>query len=355
VNKRFLRHLLFWLAYCIQETLIEYAWIHGYYDQNHQAKVVLQAIWFCISLLPGKIAFTYWVLYKFTPQALNMRGRLPVLIPQFIIAFLVAIFIHRLAGNYILMAELNPGKPVDFSEVYNPNKVFVSLLDTGYVAGIAVALKLFRMQIEHLRNEKDLVREKLGTELKFLKNQINPHFLFNTLNNIYSLSRKKSDKAPEIVLKLSKLLRFILYESGKDTITIAEEIRILEDYVELEKIRYNDRLKLTFDKQIDDTEQLITPLILLPFIENAFKHGVSETTEETCIAISIVLKNGNLSFFVNNSKEYDGANDVREKIGLSNVRRQLELMYRDFTLVIDNLADNFNVDLKINLNSHAAI
>ena len=211
------------------------------------------------------------------------------------------------------------------------------------------------MQIEHLRNEKDLVREKLGTELEFLKNQINPHFLFNTLNNIYSLSRKKSDKAPEIVLKLSKLLRFILYESGKETITIAEEIRILEDYVELEKIRYNDRLKLTFDKQIDDMKQLITPLILLPFIENAFKHGVSETTEETSIAISIVLKNGNLSFFVNNSKEYDGANDVREKIGLSNVRRQLELMYRDFTLVIDNLADNFNVDLKINLNSHAAI
>ena len=169
------------------------------------------------------------------------------------------------------------------------------------------------------------------------------------------MARKKSERTAEMVLKLSKLLRFILYESGKDTIPIADEIRIIEDYVELEKIRYNNRLKLSFERQIDNLGQLIAPMILLTFVENAFKHSLRETTEDTCICIKIVLQKGQLTFYINNSQEYRGVNEVQEKIGLSNVRRQLELMYRDFNLGIDNLADNFNVNLHINLNSYATI
>nr|WP_237487894.1 histidine kinase [Hufsiella arboris] len=210
------------------------------------------------------------------------------------------------------------------------------------------------MQISHLRNEKDLVREKLETELKFLKNQINPHFLFNTLNNIYGLARKKSDKAPEVVMRLSKLLRFMLYESDRRTMPISDEIRVLEDYVQLEKIRFNDRLNLSFKQNIDDFDQVITPLILLPFIENAFKHGICETTESTQISIDISVKNGHLNFLIQNSHDKEQT-QVHEKIGLSNVRRQLELMYREFSLNIENLAGTFNVNLWINLNSHAAI
>lgn len=353
MNKRFLFHILFWLAYCVQSTLHEYIWVHDNFTK--QTDAFWLALRFNLCLVPIIIMFTYLVIYVFVEQVLTARRKLYVVIPQVVLAMLVAIFLQNLVTNYVIIAKLYPNEPVTFANVFDIYSGFMALLDTGYVAGIALALKLFRMQIGDLRNKRDLVKDKLETELKFLKNQVNPHFLFNTLNNIYSLARKKSDCTPEMVLKLSKLLRFMLYESGKDTIPIADEIRIIEDYVELEKIRYNNRLKLSFDKQIDDMGQLIAPMILLTFVENAFKHGVRETTENTCIRIKIVLQKGQLTFFINNSQEYDGLNEVQEKIGLRNVRRQLELMYRDFNLGIDNLADNFNVNLQVNLNSYATI
>ena len=256
MNKRFLLHILFWLAYGIQSTLHEYAWVHEKFTQ--QTNAFWLALKFNLSLVPIIMLFTYLVIYVFLEQVLTARRKLYIIIPQFILAMLVAIFLQNMVTNYVIMAKLYPGEPVTFANVFNIYSGFMALLDTGYVAGIALALKLFRMQIVNLHNKRDLVKDKLETELKFLKNQVNPHFLFNTLNNIYSLARKKSDCAPEMVLKLSKLLRFMLYESGKDTIPIADEIRIIEDYVELVKIRYNDRLKLSFDKQIDDMGQLIS-------------------------------------------------------------------------------------------------
>jgi two-component system, LytTR family, sensor kinase len=352
VNKRFLRHILFWLAYCMQSTLHEYTWVHDYYAT--QTDTFWLALRFNLCLVPILILFTYLVMYVFMERVLTAR-KLYIVIPQVVLALFIAIFLQCVVNNYIVMAKLYPARPVTFAHAFNLDTGLMALLDTGYVTGVALALKLFRMQIIELRNKRDLVKDKLETELKFLKNQINPHFLFNTLNNIYGLARKKSDCAPEMVLKLSKLLRFILYESGRDTIPIADEIRIIDDYVELEKLRYNNRLKLTFDRQIDDMGQLIAPMLLLTFVENAFKHGVSETTENTCICIKIVLQKGQLTFFINNSQEYNGVNEVQEKIGLRNVRRQLELMYREFNLGIDNLADNFNVNLHINLNSYATI
>jgi LytS/YehU family sensor histidine kinase len=229
------------------------------------------------------------------------------------------------------------------------------LLDIGFVAGGAVALKLLRIQLAGKEREKNLVKEKLGAELKFLRNQTNPHFLFNTLNNIYALARKKSDDTADTVMKLSKLLRFMLYESGKDLITITEEIKMLNDYLELEKIRYNERLAITFNKEIDNGAQTIAPLLLLPFIENAFKHGVSETRFNSHIYIDMKLKSGRLAFNIENSKENGNADAVKDNIGLSNVRRQLELMYKEYSMEVQNGNNLFKVLLTINLDSHAKI
>jgi len=211
------------------------------------------------------------------------------------------------------------------------------------------------MQIINLKNEKFLVKDKLETELKFLKNQINPHFLFNTLNNIYALARKKSDKTPEVVVRLSKLLRFMLYESAKEAIPIEEELRILDDYVQLEKIRHSNRLDICFHKEIDNYNQPIAPLILLPFIENAFKHGINETIDETSIEIKVELKEGQLAFYVKNSHDREEGKPVSDNIGLKNVRRQLELMYSDFSLTTNNQTQTFIVDLHINLNRNGKI
>jgi LytS/YehU family sensor histidine kinase len=130
---------------------------------------------------------------------------------------------------------------------------------------------------------------------------------------------------------------------------------MIEDYLELEKIRYNERLTITFDKEIDDPSQLIAPLLLLPFIENAFKHGASETRFDSYVHIRVILQGGILNFHIENSKEENGETVIRDNIGLSNVRRQLELMYVEHLLVADNQKDRFVVHLTINLNNDASL
>jgi two-component system LytT family sensor kinase len=355
VKTKFYRHLLFWLACSVQGTLLEYTWIQYVFARHTQGYIILLAISFNMVLLPAKILFTYYALEVGVNQPFRKPYKMPVIIAKLTVAMLLAIILYRVASVYIIDHMEYPRAKYTISNVFDLGWDFVALLDIGYVAGIAAALKLFRMQMLNLRNEKALVKDKLETELKFLKNQINPHFLFNTLNNIYALARKKSDKTPEVVVRLSKLLRFMLYESAKDTIPIEEEIRILEDYVQLEEIRHTKKLDIIFEKEIDNYNQRIAPLILLPFIENAFKHGINETIRETAIVIKIKLIDGRLSFYVMNSHDNEPGAPVNENIGLKNVRRQLELMYNDFTLNACNLERNFIVDLDINLNSDGKI
>ena len=348
------RHLLFWLVYSVQGTLLEYAWIHGVFPRSQHAHVIMLAIYFNLVLLPSKLLFTYCALYVFVNHGLKKSYKTSVIVLELGVALIVALFLHRFVTVYYMDPITVRIRPT-FAGIFDPGWSFESLLDIGYVAGIGVALKLFRMQIINLRKEKFLVKDKLETELKFLKNQINPHFLFNTLNNIYALARKKSDKTPEVVVRLSKLLRFMLYESAKEAIPIAEELRILDDYVQLEKIRHSNRLDIYFYKEIDNYNQPIAPLILLPFIENAFKHGINETVDETSIEIKVELKEGQLAFYVKNSHDREEGKPVNENIGLKNVRRQLELMYNDFSLTTSNLARTFIVDLNINLNGNGKI
>jgi len=219
-------------------------------------------------------------------------------------------------------------------------------------AGLAASIKFVRVQLTAKEREKSLVKEKLGAELKFLRNQTNPHFLLNTLNNIYGLARKKSDDTAEVVMKLSELLRFILYESSNNLITLADEIKVIEDYLELEMIRYNQRLSVGFNKSLDGSCYRITPLLLLPFVENAFKHGISETRFETFIHMRLKVDKGKLQFEIENSKERVEATKEKSKIGLCNVQRQLELTYKDFKLDVRDEENIFKVRLAIDLFHH---
>ncbi len=218
-----------------------------------------------------------------------------------------------------------------------------------------MAIKLLRSNIWQKETEQEIIKKKLETELQFLKAQTNPHFLFNTLNNIYALARKKSDKTADVVMKLSKLLRFMLYESQKRTVSIADEMQVLVDYIELEKIRYNENLQVDFTTSVDNELQPIAPLILLPFVENAFKHGVSENRFGSNIRISLKLDDKLLSFVCENSKTEEMIKSETETIGLGNIRRQLELLYPNHSLEIKNEKTYFTVLLKINLADYAAV
>ena len=195
--------------------------------------------------------------------------------------------------------------------------------------------------------------EKQEAELNYLKSQTNPHFLFNTLNNIYALARDKSDLTPESILRLSKILRYMLYETGGEFIAIEQEIKIISDYIALEKLRYDESLSINFNYDIEDMKQALPPLLLIPLVENAFKHGVSETRHGPFVDIHLSVKSRNLLFIVKNS--YEGLTReqrVKENIGLSNLRRQLELLYTDFNLDVEPEGSVFTATLKISIASH---
>lgn len=203
------------------------------------------------------------------------------------------------------------------------------------------------------QSAQQLLIEKQRAELNYLKSQTNPHFLFNTLNNIYVLARDKSDLAPETILRLSKILRYMLYEAGGPYIAIEQELRIIGDYISLERLRYDDSLSVNFNYDVEDMKQALPPLLLIPLVENAFKHGVSETRNRPFVDIHLSVVKRQLAFYVRNSTEESLVGEkVRENIGLSNLRRQLELLYTDYQVSVEQRAAEFSATLKINLASH---
>lgn len=245
--------------------------------------------------------------------------------------------------------------------IYTALTVYPTLSDalTAH-ASFGVVSVLFFGITKHIYDYRKLLEsaqklriEKQEAELNYLKSQTNPHFLFNTLNNIYSLARDKSDLAPESILRLSEILRFMLYETGGEYISIEQELKIINDYIALEKLRYDDSLRVSLKNEIEDMKQQIPPLLLIPLVENAFKHGVSETRNEPFVDIRLTVTQKQMEFHVINSTEiFSEERSIKENIGLSNLRRQLELLYKDYNLSIQQRESVFSAVLKINLASH---
>ena len=352
-RNRIWAHIIFWLAYVLYESYLEFAWISKSFASTPPFSRWVMALKGESSLLLIKVPLVYFILYLVNDLAPRLKRPGLVFIPGFI-AVGFSVIAHRLLIVRVVLPHLYH-EPLDNSLLFNVQRVLSTFIDIVFVVVVAIAIKQYRLYQQSREKEKGLVKEKLEAELKFLRNQTNPHFLFNTLNNIYALARKKSDDTADVVMKLSKLLRFMLYESRNATITIADELRVLDDYIELEKIRYNERLNVQFTRSIDNESQPIAPLILLPFVENAFKHGASEARFNSFINIEVQLHEGQLTFRVGNSKDDDGENAVTENIGLSNVRRQLELMYPQHYLEIENGKTCFKVTLTINLLIHATV
>jgi LytS/YehU family sensor histidine kinase len=200
-----------------------------------------------------------------------------------------------------------------------------------HVGGIAASIKLLKHW--YLQKERTIEAEQKRTvaELKLLKAQLHPHFLFNTLNNLYSHTLEFSPKSPEIVLKLSALLRFMIYESNASGIPLAKEIELLKDYVALEQLRYGDRLDVSISISGEIERYQIAPLLLLPFLENAFKHGTSRQIDQCWINLNLSMEGNYMSFKLINSIDPNAGMDFvkHNGIGLDNVKQRLELLYKD--------------------------
>ena len=226
---------------------------------------------------------------------------------------------------------------------------FLSLINLSFMLALTTGLKLGMEWFQQQQRNQELEKERLQSELKFLKSQINPHFLFNTLNNLYSLSLKKSDKAPEMILKLAEMMRYLLYESNEKMVPIANEIKCMQNYIELERIRQDEKTKINVEIKCRENGQMIAPLLFIPFLENSFKHGVNNNIESGWINIRLDENDGELLFEVENNKPVKPIRRGNENgIGLQNVKRRLELIYpQKHELAISDNDDSYKTQLKI--------
>lgn len=349
--KRALLHIAFWMVYLVQNVLLIFL-LNTTRLHLTTADNLLLSLNNCLILLLPKLLITYFLLTVTLNKIIN-EGFQKKEVLYSLVAMVLTLLLYRALVVFFINPVLYGWADPASTGFFYPLAFPVALMDVGFVSGVAIGLNQVRQQLRRTKAEQLLIKEKLETELKYLRNQTNPHFLFNTLNNIYALARKKSDNTADAIMKLSKLLRFMLYDAAKPLITIADEIRMLEDYIDLEKIRYNDRLNVSFFKEINGEQERISPLLLLPFVENAFKHGASESRFASFIHVEMKLHDSVLKFSVKNTKEANGQGCVEASIGLNNVKRQLELLYTDYDMQVSNEMSVFIVVLTINLKSYA--
>jgi len=224
--------------------------------------------------------------------------------------------------------------------------VFLMVMYLPVVVGIAI--RLFTTYQHSEKRNLLLLQQKTEAELKFLKSQIHPHFLFNTLNNLYAQTLEKSDQAPETVLQLSELLSYILYEGNNKRVLIGREIEQLSNYIELEKLRYQNRVTINLEIQPGMEEEEVIPLLFLPLLENAFKHGVKPDPGKSKIDLKVIKQGEKLSIFCSNTVFENGKSHNKGGIGLKNLEQRLQLSYGDnYTMKVESKADAFQVNIQI--------
>lgn len=199
-----------------------------------------------------------------------------------------------------------------------------------FMFAISTAIKLTNEWFRNEKEKKEMENEKLTSELAFLKSQVNPHFLFNILNNICSLARKKSDDTENAIIKLSQIMRYMLYDSKDEKVSLEKEVDYLKNYIELQQIRLSGAVSIDFVIDGDPGMKMIEPLLLIPFVENAFKHGISYVGDSK-ILIRLEVREHTLTFRVENriARKVGGEIQTDSGIGLKNVLRRLDLLYPD--------------------------
>lgn len=289
---------------------------------------------------------TYYTNYYLLPKYLFKRKYLPF-IGHSLLLLLVTTYLVQLVvfDNFIFTTTASP--------IEMPKNFIFVLVLVYLVVGFVGFAKLVSYNARTLAVNKQLENENLENslklkeqELQYLKKQIHPHFLFNTLNTIYSFALRKSERTPEIILKLSNLLDYILYQVQKPSVPLTEEIAHLEEYVSLEKIRFGDSLDIEFAKEGIDQEVTIPPMLFIPLVENAFKHGAI-VNGKLKVLITIKYCEGELSCSVYNTVK-DGKIEQNNGLGLSTIERRLKLLYKDgYSLQIDNTESYFSILLLI--------
>ena len=332
-----INHLIFWVSFVLIGSYI------FSYQQN------FPFIFYLLNLLvhlPVLVLYTYLVIYFLVPRFL-LRSRYITFFGLLTGVSAFAAILKLYISKNVYYALFIP-KALHPHEWYSIDSFLVNML---WIVGPTILFAMFKYYKDWIKSREisqETERKRLATELQVLKGQLNPHFLFNTFNNLYSLALGKSDKTAVVIAKMSDMFHYILYECNATEVPVSKELKLIEDYIELEQIRYSDRLSVSFDKKIENKNFLIPPMLLYSFVENCFKHGSSQDPDLPWIRISLHVRNNHLMFEATNNipKNYKATNT--EGVGLLNGKRRLELMYpQNHQLIIREENNEFYVKLDI--------
>jgi two-component system LytT family sensor kinase len=243
--------------------------------------------------------------------------------------------------------------PSDFHHPDAFRRLLLPVFPSLFVLAISLAIRITNEWFRAEKQKKEMENEKLSSELAFLKSQVNPHFLFNILNNICSLARKKSDDTENAIIQLSKIMRYMLYDSRDEKVSLEKEVEYLQNYIDLQRLRISESVVIAFSIEGNIEGKRVEPMLLIPFVENAFKHGVSYL-EDSSIAIRLRTSEGKLHFRVENNRIKKNEDPVQQEsgIGLKNVLRRLDLLYPGtHSISIEETAAKYIVKLEISLGS----
>jgi len=345
---RFGRHFIFWFAWWMF-----FGFIYGFPTTPSPAHPLQLPLAYIDALLymPQHMILSYGIIYFIIPN-LIVKGRWWTGLSAVILLILIASMMSQVVAIYGI-APIREALHIP----YKPYIRFYSSLMAGLrgsmtVAGFAVAIKLIKLwYVKKIDNER-LEKAALRAELEVLKGQLHPHFMFNTLNTIYSFSLKGSDKTSTAILELSQLMRYMLTDCARPYVDLGREIQIIRDYINLERERFGPRLEISMAVSGDIETKQIPPLLFMPFVENCFKHGAGEMVDQAWISFDLNVKDDVLKFKLINAKPRTSVNDGRSPhVGLMNVKRRLGLLYpQTHELRIIEEEDSFLVSLTLHLN-----
>lgn len=343
------RHALFWVMAWIFQGLI-----YGFlYPDITAAMTYFVSFSEAAIYLPMHMAMAYSINYFVLPQMV-FKGRYWTAFGTILILIVLTALLAPLTLRFVI----NPFRDIVGYPI-KPWSVFYGFMGglrgALTVSGFFVAIKLTKhWYLKKIENER-LEKEKLRAELELLKGQLHPHFMFNTLNSIYSMALRNSSQTAEAIHKLSNLMRYMMAECNQPAIALEQEIHIIKTYIELEKARMGDRLDHSLNIQGDLGGRTIAPLLLLPFVENSFKHGAHTTDERAWVSLDISLKNDNQFVFKLINGKYAGPKPPGNGIGLSNVKKRLSLLYpKSHELRISEDDETFVVTLTLMLDEITA-
>jgi hypothetical protein len=334
VLRRVLLHVLFWVAW-LSRTFYDIVSLFGWSG----------AFMFSFSYIFAQMPFVYLHLYVLVPLFLNKRKFL-----LYIPFTIILLFAYSYLSYYILTSvppEWFPSGMKNYISKLDPN---YDILEGCFAFIITYALKYTWMALSTQNKILELQKDNLQLELNALKSQVNPHFLFNTLNNIYSLALQKSEHTSEMILKLSNMMRYLLYECNAPLVPLQKEINFINNYIELERIRHDKNVRINFSLEGNPDGSEIAPLLLIPFIENSFKHGVNAQVGKGWVDIHLSTADKKLSLSVVNSSPENNKGDGEKGIGLKNVRKRLELLYPEkYKLDLQASEEKFSVNLTLDI------